>query len=106
LLCAVNTNPAIIETIPITINILLRCLVIPTYILPCIFHFRLVILLSARKSRLQKQEEEEYQRSQQVTKPLILGVCNMLDEHQNENNKKKGRSKATTEESTESRSNG
>ncbi|HZA64484.1 MAG TPA: hypothetical protein VE573_16535 [Nitrososphaeraceae archaeon] len=48
MLCAVNTNPAIIETIPITINILLRCLVIPTYILPCIFHFRLVILLSEK----------------------------------------------------------
>jgi hypothetical protein len=100
LLCAVNTNPAIIETIPITINILLRCLVIPTYILPCIFHFRLVILLSARKSKLQKQEEEEHQRSQQVTRaPLFLGVCNLLDEYQNENNKKKGRKKATTERS-------
>ena len=47
LLCAVNTNPAIIETIPIIINILLRCLVIPNYILPCIFHFRLAILLPA-----------------------------------------------------------
>src|SRR5215204_5639254 len=70
LLCAVNTNPAIIETIPITI-----------YILPCIFHFRLVILLSARKSKLQKQEEEEHQRSQQVTRALILEVCNMLDEY-------------------------
>jgi hypothetical protein len=72
LLCAVNTNPAIIETIPITINILLRCLVIPSYILPCIFHFRLVILLPVRKSKLQKQEEEEYQRSQQVTRALIF----------------------------------
>ena len=30
LLCAVNTKPAIIQTIPITINILLRYLIITT----------------------------------------------------------------------------
>jgi hypothetical protein len=40
LVCAINTNPAVIGRTPITINILLRCLTIPTYILPCIFHFR------------------------------------------------------------------
>jgi hypothetical protein len=48
---------------------------------------------------LQKQEEEEHQLSQQLTRALILEVCNMLDECQNENNKKKGRRKATTERS-------
>jgi hypothetical protein len=48
---------------------------------------------------LQKQEEEEHQLSQQVTRALILEVRNMLDEYQNENNKKKGRRKTTTERS-------
>jgi hypothetical protein len=40
LVCAIKTNPAVIDSTPITINILLRCLIIPTYNLPCIFHFR------------------------------------------------------------------
>jgi hypothetical protein len=34
----------------------------PTYILPCIFHYRIVILISVKKSKLQIQEgKEEYQ---------------------------------------------
>jgi hypothetical protein len=50
----------------------------------------IVILLSARKSKLQKQEEDEHQRLQQVTRALLfLEVCNMLDEYQNETTRKK-----------------
>jgi hypothetical protein len=50
----------------------LRSLIIPTYTLPCIFHLVGCYLLSAKKSKLQKQEMEEHQWPQQVTRASLF----------------------------------
>lgn len=69
------------QTIPTTINILLRYLIIPTYILPCIFHFWFVILPSVKKSKLQKQEgREEYQSPRQQVDKTPLFLDRKIDE--------------------------